>query len=62
MQITPVYAISTFIALPLAISAMKRLSKNRDADLYVMNNIVKFSRFVGILLLISFILASIINI
>lgn len=57
MQITPIYSLSTFIALPLAINAMKRLNKHKDADLYVMNNIVKFSRLVGVLLLLSFILA-----
>lgn len=57
LQLTPIYALSTFILLPLTINTIKRLNRQKDADIHVMGNIVKFSRFVGLLLLASFILS-----
>lgn len=58
LQLTPIYAILTFIALPLMINATRRLNKQKDADIHIMNDVVKFSRFTGILLLSAFIITS----
>ncbi|MEM3010076.1 MAG: prenyltransferase [Candidatus Nitrosocaldaceae archaeon] len=51
-----IYALLTFLALFFLINAIRRIRKIRDADLYVMNNTLKFSRSVGLLLLLSYIL------
>ncbi len=61
LQLTPVYSSLSFLALPLSINAMRRLNKIKDADVHIMANVVRFARFVGLLMLLGFILASIID-
>lgn len=51
-----IYTLLTFLALFFLLNAIRRIRKVRDADLYVMNNTLKFSRSVGLLLLFSYIL------
>ncbi len=57
-KLTPIYALSTFLLIPYLIKIVKRLIIIKDADIYIMSGIVKFSRFIGVLLLLSFILSS----
>ncbi len=57
-KLTPIYALSTFLLIPYLIKIVKRLIIIKDADIYIMSGIVKFSRFIGVLLLLSFILES----
>jgi 1,4-dihydroxy-2-naphthoate octaprenyltransferase len=57
-KLTPIYALSTLLLVPYLIKIVKRLIIIKDADIYIMSGIVKFSRFIGVLLLLSFILSS----
>ncbi|RMF30311.1 MAG: prenyltransferase, partial [Candidatus Nitrosothermus koennekii] len=56
-NLTPLYALSTLLASPLIINVIRYMNKHRDVDIHSMDNIVKFSRMIGLLLLLSFILS-----
>ncbi|GIU72180.1 MAG: hypothetical protein KatS3mg003_1659 [Candidatus Nitrosocaldaceae archaeon] len=56
-NLTPLYALSALSASPLIINVIRYMNKNRDVDIHSMDNIVKFSRIVGLSLLLSLILS-----
>ncbi len=59
-KLTPLYALSTLLLLPFLLKIINRLNTIKDADIYIMSGIVKFSRLIGVLLLLSFILSSLV--